>query len=139
MAINPLSGTAIQQAVFKGADKNKTGKLDGAEFAKALGNALNIKPTEAQAAKALKDLDADGSGDIDVSEFEQVNIQAADSLRGKNTANLYQALQTAGIASSNAGANVYAQLLNGSLGGSFNSTGALVGKLVGGAVTSKLI
>lgn len=140
MAINPLSGTAIQQALFKAADKDKSGALKGAEFAAALKAAQGGKaPTPTQAAAALKQLDADKSGDIDLAEFEQANITANASTVNIKAQQYAAAFQSAGIASSNTGANIYAQLLGGSLNGTFNSTGTLVGKIVGGAVTSKLV
>lgn len=143
MAINPLSGTAIQQALFKAADKDKSGALNRTEFAAALKAAQGGKePAPTQAAAAFNAMDADKSGGIDLAEFEQSNVNANASVRNVRTERAAQylaALQSAGIASSNTGANIYSQLLGGSLNGTFNSTGALVGSLVGGAITNKLV
>lgn len=135
MAINPLSPTAVQQAMFKRADSNKSGKLDSAEFAKALTQAQGKPVSEAQAKAALKQLDSDGDGAVNVSEFEKANVAAAQSAASAKP-NLYQALQTAGIAQANS--DSYTSLLQGSLNGTFNATGALVGQIVGGAITNKI-
>ena len=139
MAINPLSGTAVQQAIFKAADKDKSGKLTGAEFAQALKAAQGRAPTPTEQAAALKELDANKDGGVDLAEFERANVAAFDSIKTLKAQQYAAAFQSAGIATSNAGANIYAQVLGGSLNGTFNSTGTLVGQLVGGSVTSKLV
>lgn len=137
MAINPISPTALQQAIFKRNDTAKTGKLTENQFAKALGQAQGKPLSTAQAKVALRQLDTDGDKKISLPEFEKANVAAAESLFTAKP-NLYQALQSAGIASSNAGSNIYNSLLGGSLNGTFNATGALVGSIVGGAVTNKI-
>lgn len=137
MAINPLAGNAIQQALFKQADTNKNGKVNATEFAKALEKASGNTPLPAEAVKALQALDADASGELNVDEFTAANLYAAISLQ-QSGPNLYQALQSAGIASSNAASNIYGGLIGGSLSGSTTGTGALVGALVGGSLVNKL-
>lgn len=138
MAINPLSGNAIQQALFKQADSNRNGKVNATEFAKALEKASGNTPLPAEAVKALNYLDVDASGDLNLDEFTAANLYAAVSLQQQDGPNLYQALQSAGIASSNAASNIYSGLIGGSLSGSTTGTGALVGALVGGSLVNKL-
>lgn len=137
MAINPLGPNAVNQALFSGADKSKSKKLDAGEFAKVLSQVGSRDVSQADAREVLQQLDADGDGQLNLQEFERANLAASVSVNNAGP-NLYQALQGAGVASSNASSNIYTNLLSGSLGGSFTSTGSLVGQLVGGAVTSKL-
>lgn len=135
MTINPLSATAVQQALFKAGDKDKNGKVGKSEFADLLAKVSGGKaPTQAQAAAQLAALDSDGDGSLSLNEFEAANINAAQSTQNQS-ANLYAALVSAGVAQSNVGSNVYDSLLNGSLSNAFTSTGTLVGQIVGGAIT----
>ncbi|MCP5405534.1 MAG: EF-hand domain-containing protein [Pseudomonadaceae bacterium] len=137
MAINPLASNAIQQALFKQADSNKSGKVSVGEFAKALEKASGNTPLPAEAVKALNYLDVDASGDLNLDEFAAANLYASVSAQ-QSGPNLYQALQSAGIASANVGSNIYSGLIGGSLSGNLNGTGALVGAIVGGSLVNKL-
>ncbi len=73
MPINPVAGNAVQQALFKKNDANKSGTLTGAEFKQALADVTGksvgkITTTEVKA--ALNQLDADGDKKISVQQFE---------------------------------------------------------------------
>lgn len=138
MAINPLSATAIQDALFQRADANKDSKLSGAELATAV-KSLTGKSAPADLQAVVTQLDGDGDKALSLQEFEQANLSASQSVRLLNARNLLKAVQAAGIGGGASTGNIYGDLLNGSLSGSFTSTGALVGQIVGGAITNKIV
>jgi hypothetical protein len=140
MAINPLSPSAVQDALFQAIDQNKDGKLTGGEIKTAVTELTgNKSPTADDVAALTRQLDTDGDSAIDIAEFEKANVSAADSTQLTNAQNLLRALQQAGIGAGAGTGNTYTDLIQGSLNGTFNATGALVGSIVGGSITNKVV
>lgn len=137
MAALTATPSALTSALFKGADKNTSGTLSRAEFAK-LAPAVTgeSKPTATQTAAAFNALDADSSNTLSLPELAQATFSTTHTLSPRLQANLqaYSALtQTSG---GNSRSSSLAAALYESLAPTI-STGALTAALVSGSLTRK--